>query len=417
MTSPAEYGELMAVAHEHAVRAGAEVQHAAFTDSREASEVLVARGRLLGAVAHHVEVVLGPVRVATWRAIRPVQSGADVPDAAGRIPQAVVSWISALRTAADVSHEAEPDGSGDRDVNAAVVELRAARDMVRAASDLIATHRGLDGALRPGAPFPLAAADLGGLLARAIDVACVIASNEPWALRAREAGVPRRELDRALPLDSPLRVHTQAVSQLLGDPVSTIDAVTVARPAIDTADPAIEWRLRTDRIRARMEQHAADGRVSARTLHDVASLTLVVHHVLTTSHRTDIARADMDPLAAARLVTHLAPLRSAEPADPTIRADVQRLLDIAHPRRATTMDTGDRIRMLRAIEASVPTLAAAQATATRLATALTDAWIPARRLPGYLRSPHPPGRAVQPAPTFRPDRTDGVDHARHPTLT
>lgn len=402
----------MTAAHEHAVRARAEVQHAAFAGSRVAGEVLDARGRLLDAVAHHVEVAIGPVRVATWTAIRPVPPRTPTADP---VPQAVVSWISTLRTAAHVSHEHVPDSSGSRDVHAAVVDLRAARELVRAASDLIATHRGLDGALLPGAPFPLAATDLGGLVTRAIDVAGAIASNEPWALRAREAGVPRRELDRALPLDSPLRVHTQALSRLLGDLASTIDTITVARPAIDTTDPAIEWRLRTDRIRARIEHHAANGRVSARTLHDIASLTLVVHHVLTTNHPHDAAHAVMVPSAAARLVAHLAPLRSAHPADPTIRADVLRLLDLAHP--STTPDTGDRVRILRAIEASVPTVDSAQLTATRLAATLTDAWVPARRLPGYLRSPHPPGRAVQPAPAFSPANSDGVDHARHPTLT
>lgn len=402
MTPPAEYGQLMAAAHQHATRARLTTQRAAFSGTHDASKVLEARRELLASFAHHVEVVLGPVQVATWAAIRPTEP----PPGRDGVPAAVASWIRALHdaTANDTGAGMRADGRGAidmhrrRDVDPpAAAELRAAREMVRAAGDLIATHRGRDGGLRPGAAFPLAAPDVGGLLARAIGVASVVASNEPWAVRTHQAGVPRTIVDRALPLGSRLLEQTRELAGLLGDPESTIDAVTVARPAIDTSDPAVEWRLRTDRIRGCIEQHALDGRVSARTLHDIASLTLVVHHVLATSGQPALASADV--AGAAQLAVHLAPLRSAEPADPVIRADIQRLLDLAHP-SSTDCHADGRGRLLRAIGDSVPTITSSQQTATRLASATTDAWIPARRMPRYLRSPHPPGRAVQPAPTY-----------------
>lgn len=406
MTPPAEYGQLMAAAHRHATRAHLIVQQAPLSGPGHAAEVLNARRQLLAAIVDHGEVVLGPVQVATWSAIRPTEPHPDRDD----VSTAVVSWIRALRdtTPTGTGIDTGPGAAGrgaagvprPDDVDPpAVAELRAAREAVRAAGDLVATHRGPDGALRAGAAFPLAAPDVGGLLARAIEVASVVASNEPWAVRARQAGVPRTVIDRALPLSSRLLEQTRELADLLGDPQSSIDTVTVARPAIDTSDPAVEWRLRTDQIRTRIEQHALDGRVSARTLHDVASLTLVVHHVLATSGQPTPEPADV--AAAAQLVAHLAPLRSAEPADLVIRADVQRLLDLAHPHSTVCRDT-DRVRLLRAIEGSVPTITASQRTASRLASATTDAWIPARRMPRYLRSPHPPGRAVQPAPTYPP---------------
>lgn len=411
MTGPAKYGQLMTIAHQHATRARLTTQRAAFPSAHDASEVLEARRVLLASIAHHVEVVLGPVQVATWAAIRPTE---PPPDRDG-VPAAVASWIRALHDTTGNGAGMRADGRGaidmyrTRDIDPpAAAELRAAREMVRAAGDLIATHRGRDGGLRPGAAFPLATLDVGGLLARAIGVASVVASNEPWAVRAHQAGIPRTVVDRALPLGSRLLEQTRELADLLGDPESTIDAVTVARPAIDTSDPAVEWRLRADRIRGRIEQRALDGRVSARTLHDVASLTLVVHHVLATSGQPTPAPAELSE--ATRLAVHLAPLRSAEPADPVIRADVQRLLDLAHP-NSTVGHSDGRGRLLRAIEDSVPTISASQQTATRLASATTDVWIPARRLPRYLRSPHPPGRAVQPAPAYPPAPVPAFDGA------
>ena len=196
-------------------------------------------------------------------------------------------------------------------------------------------------------------------------------------------------------------------------PDSAVAPVTVHAAGPDTSSPAAEWRSRLDRIATRLRAAQSHGRVSVRTLHDVATLGLVTSHVLATSHSL---RASDTPTSPAldpalgpateqwrALTAHLAPLRSTEPADRVIREDVDRLLAIAHP--GSTADPAEGRQLLQTMRASLPTLDACSAVADRLLATSFDAWVPAKPRRPYLPDLHRPGhaaRAAEPPPTGFP---------------
>lgn len=397
-STPVTYAELMDHARLCAARAQRNIARTALADADAARYVLASRARLLSEVARHVEVTLGAGVVQAWRHSAPARRGTDERD---RRVRYALAWLDALapsRGERGGQHRAPTPQSG-RPV--AGVHLDRARVLVAAASDLIATHRGPDGALRPTASPALGTADAMGLLAAPVRLAAMVAPVEPLALRCRQAGLPRATIDDALPLGDPVTVASWNLAAAMRFPDSAVAPVTAHASAVDTSSPAAEWVSRLDRIATRLRVLEARGRVSVRSLHDLATLGLVTSHVLTTSTRTGPDSTTPPVLGPVTeqwrvLAAHLAPLRSTEPVDRVIRHDVERLLSLAHPGSST--DPVARRQVVAAMRAGVATLDDCAQVASRLMRASSDAWIPATPRRPYLPDLHRPGQAAHPAP-------------------
>ncbi len=275
------------------------------------------------------------------------------------------------------------------------------------ATDLIATHHELNGALRLGSPLSLAVGDLGSLLTSTTRLVAVVAPTEPLALRCREAGMTRSALDAHLPVGDRLLDDTWALARTLRFADSAVVELTVARPGIDADTPAEEWAQRMTRVHARLHRRVIGGRVSVRTLLDVARLGLVTSHVLDTSGRRDhpAQAAITDQWRA--VLADLDPLHSIEPLDRVLRHDVERMLHIARPSTGATFPT-QWGALLATIEAMVPTMNACSDLAHQSRCHSTDAWVPAAPRRAYLRDVHAPAtlpaarRPLQPHGRTRP---------------
>jgi hypothetical protein len=381
-----------------AARAQRAIARTAFADAGAARYVLTARARLLAEIAHHGDVTLGAGVVQAWWDSAPAHRGVEERD---RRVRYALAWLDTLTpSAAGLDGETSPPtpGSG-RPV--AGVHLDRARVLVAAASDLIATHRDPDGFLRPTASPAVGTTDAVGLLSAPARLTAMAAPVEPLALRCRQAGLPRATIDAALPLGDPITAASWDLAAALRFPDSAVAPITAHAAGVDTSSPAVEWGSRLDRIATRLRAAEARGRISVRTLHDLATLGLVTSHVLTTSTRDEpdpTTPLVLGPVTEQwrALTAHLAPLRSTQPADRVIRADVDRLLTITHPGSST--DPLARHRLVNAMRAGVPAMDACAVVADRLMAASTDAWIPAKPRRPYLPDLHRPGHAAHPAP-------------------
>ena len=391
MTPPrVTYGELMDDARRAAHQGMNALARERFPDTSGARATVAIRAELLAEIGQHTVTVLGSTRVATWREGVPPRR---CPEFRQPAVIATLAWIDTL-----IDH-GRPHPVSLPTPESAVAAGHWARSLrlVRAATDLVATHQDARGAVRSGTPRDLALADVGGLLASATRLVNVIAPIEPLAVRARQAGMTPAEVDRALPLADRLLEDTYALEGALRFPMSAVTGLPLHRAHIGTGEPAVEWRERLDRVHARMHRHAQRGRTSVRTLHDVATLALVTSHVLTSSGLRDPATGPDLTGQWRAVLAHLAPLRSIERHDRVIRHDTERMLDLARSAR-TAGDPPARGRLIRAIDAGVPTMDACSGLADRLLAQTTDAWIPAKPHAPYLRDLHPPGTAARRAP-------------------
>lgn len=402
---PVTYAELMDGARLCAARAQRAIARTAMLDADAARYVLDSRARLLSEVARHVEVTLGAGLVRAWRESAPARRGTDQRDRRVRV---ALAWLDALvpPTGERGGQHCPLTPESGRPV--AGVHLDRARVLVAAASDIIATHRGPGGALRPTGSPSLGTADAMGLLSAPVRLAAMVAPVEPLALRCRQAGLPRATIDDALPLGDPVTVASWSLAAAIRFTDSAVAPVTAHAAGLDTSSPAAEWVSRLDRIATRLRALEGRGRISVRSLHDLATLGLVTSHVLTTSTRIGPEPATPPALGPVTeqwrvLAAHLAPLRSTEPVDRVIRQDVEALLRIAHP--GSSIDPLARHQVVAAMRAGVATLDACAQVAGRLMIASTDAWIPATPRRPYLPDLHRPGQAAHaapPAPTCFP---------------
>jgi hypothetical protein len=386
VTSPVTYGDLMDHARRSAHRGMNALAHAPLADSPAAAATLAARARLLAGLGQHATALIGAPRLEAWRAGTPHRHS---PDHGSATVRAVLAWITALES----SHTSTPPLTSTLAGSAAGHWARAAA-LVERASDLVATHHTPTGVTRPGTPVALAHGDVGPLLASTTRLVAVIAPTEPLALRCRQAGMTRTDLDRQLPVGDRLLDDTWGLARTLRFTHSAVADLTVARPGIDADTPADEWAQRMTRVHARLHRHVNHGRVSVRTLHDLARLGLVTSHVLATSGRRNPTQAKVTDQWRA-VLADLDPLHSIEPHDRVLRHDVDRLLHLARPASTSGLDQDG---LLDAIAASAPTMDACSALAAQALARSTDVWIPAAPRRSYLPDVHAPGHAARRAP-------------------
>lgn len=382
------YGDLMDRARGHTIHALRLLGGSSFASPDDARDAVRARADLLSGLAVQAQAVIGPARLAALREHPVTRRTVDPVDPRVRH---LLAWIDSLT---EPSQHCPPSPStldalrarGICDPSPIAGAYRAATLAIAAATDLVATHfDGGTGAVRPWTPPPLAGSGYGIPVAEAARVAALAAELEPLALRCRQAGLTRSDVDRHLPLTDGLVDQTWAVAADWGFPASGVRDLTVARPAIRTLDPAAEWADRIHRVRDRMRGHLDAGHAGVRTLQDIARLGTVISHILATS-RPDAPKEQ--PAITHRwqsLTEYLAPLRSTEPADPAIRGHVERMLDLARPAHTDDMPRA-RDRLLRAITDTTGVLDECAAIADRLAASSSDLWIPAKPTRPYLRS-------------------------------
>ena len=388
------YGELMNGARRSAHQATGALAVAPLADAHAARDALTARAELFAAIGRHVTVLIGEPRLAIWRAEVPTRRHPDERTPAVR---AVLAWIDQLERHQPVPEPGPIDDGSVAGPCAAAGHWMRCRELVDHATELVATHHDPAGRVRPGTPEALARADLGPLLADAARLVAVIAPLEPLALRCRQAGLDRAELDAQLPVTDRLLDHTWALVRTLRFPATAVSDLTVARPSIDAIDAGDEWTQRMARVHARLHQHAQRGHVSVRTLHDIARLGLVSSHILDTSGHRDHAQQSAVTDQWRAVLAHLDPLRSIQRHDRGLRLDVERMLHVARTTHAME-SAGAAKRLLGAVATSIPTMDACAAIADRLLAGTADAWIPAPPRRGYLPDPHLPGQAASRAP-------------------
>jgi hypothetical protein len=253
----------------------------------------------------------------------------------------------------------------------------------------------------------LAGADWGPLLIDVARIVALVARTEPLALRCRQVGVSRADIDRHLPVHDTLVDDTWALATAWGFPDPALRELTVAHPPVRIGDPAGEWTDRMRHLYIRMIAHRDTGHVSVRTLQDLARLGTVVSHVLSTtghgSGRQGVVTAEWQAMSG-----HLAPLRSTEPGDRQVRSTIERLLTLASP-VTTAGDPAVRARLLRAIDYSTPVLDQCAVIADKLLATSTDLWMPPKPFPRYLRPVHVWSiRAQRVAPVARPWPRSGL---------
>lgn len=388
----ATYGDVMDRARHAARLAARSLATGTLVDIEDARRVLDARDRLLRTAARHASAVIGPARTATW-AQKP---GRRVVDWRTSHVTSIIAWIDTLARH-DGCSGLEPAASTVPLPDAATHHWLRASELIDAATDLVLTHHLPAGALRLGAPPTLATADPTDLLAPVIELVLDVSSRDVLAARCRQAGMSEHEVDQWLPANDPLHGLTARLRSATPATASPLAHLASSGGPIRAEDPAIEWARRTQRIYQRLAHAAAHGGVSVRTLHDIAAFGLVTAHVLATSGRRPATSVGPVDLWRAQ-ISHLAPLRSMTPADPVIRRDVERLLELAHP-SFTDHDPLARDRLLDALERGIATLDGCSSLAERLlGSGRADAWIPGAPRRAYLPDLCPPGARARRAP-------------------
>jgi len=267
------YGQLMGDAARHIADATVILSFERIADASQARAAVGSYRRLLAAIhAHAWQLAGGSRRTAGITASTSPQRG-DV---------AVVAFIDSL---APTTTRASDPALQQRQAPVGRAWELAARS-VRAATDLLATHRDASGEWRsPEAALLDDPAIRGaGLVAVADLTLALVAAQRDLGLRCGQAGVPRREVARTVPdLGSVATTarditHASAVSdRATGHAGDALAELTVARPGIRLGDPLVELGDRIHRLRAVAWQLTREPHVGVATLVDYAAAGIIVH--------------------------------------------------------------------------------------------------------------------------------------------
>lgn len=331
-TGRTSYADLMGDAAHHVAVAATALSRERLPDAATARAAVESYWQLLGSLHQHAWHLAGGTRRldGITASARP-----DPPDAA------VVRFIDSL--AVTVRHPP----SWEATANGTVVRAwSSAASSVRAASDLLSTHRDLQDAwLTPEAILlddPRVRAD--GLASLGDLARTALAAERDLGLRCGQASVPWREVGRRLPDLEPARLAAQdlardARSGAVGR--SILVELEVARPGIRTDDPFVELGDRVRRLRQTAWQLTHEPHVGMQSLTDFAAAAVILHaHVgayLTRAVPGDVAdlpadstarRAHQGRAAWSRAHLEARQLRTATPGLSLVRADLLSVRDL-----------------------------------------------------------------------------------------
>lgn len=275
------YGDLIARAARAVHDGAAQVQHRPFDTTTEALSAMADFHGVLDAVEGHTWAIINPARAAGI-------TSSHWPDPA---ETAALGMAAQIRK---VTGTLRPHPSLLRP---AVGPWGEAARCLRAASDLLATHRNPDGTPRsPDAAAIQDSAGRAGALARVGDLAdAVVAMEDFLALRAGQAGVSWPEVRRWLPGMAAIRAHARDAA-MTGQPghAGPLDAVGLIGTPIRTGDVLDELGDRLLRLRQSAWQLVNDPNRSIATLRDIATAGIAVHAHTATFHGADLTRAASD---------------------------------------------------------------------------------------------------------------------------
>lgn len=267
MTGRTQYGDMLYDASRHVLAAGVALERERFADALAAKQAVTAWRDLRRALHHHGEQLFGSdVKITGVRASR----CADPRDAAAvRLIDELA--IAGRRSGLDVLPSASP----------AAEAWTAAAGSVRAASDLLATHREMDGAWR--SPYAQVLDDPAARLTGFGDLAALVVpvavAADQLGLRAGQAGMWWRDVERLVPQTRTLLDVALEVRAVAGTPGgdSPLRSMEVARPAVRTDDPVIELGDRLARLHRMAWRLTREERVGVGTLADFAAVGVFVH--------------------------------------------------------------------------------------------------------------------------------------------
>lgn len=321
MSGRAQYGQLLRDAGRHILSASVELDAQPFATRAAAGHAVTAYLDLLHALGRHGRQLVNPdVHLHRPEAVDPRDAlGARLVDHLAHV---------GLRDLGSAKRRAGAAGS-----------WAAAASSVRAATDLLATHRDAHGAWRSPESAVLddpgvRGAGFGELAAIAIPVA---SAGPPLSLRVGQAGYDWQAMEGLVPEVGPLldvALEARALNGLAG--LAPLAAMGVARPAVRSGDPVIELGDRLARLHRVAWQLTREERVGVCALADLSVAGVLVHdHAgrllrarvgsagpVDLSERRGLARLN-EGAASWRLVhLHLRQLRTTTPTPVELRADV-----------------------------------------------------------------------------------------------
>jgi hypothetical protein len=262
VTGRAQYGQLIRDAGRHILAASVELEGQQFANRAVAGRAVKAYLDLLHALGRHGRQLVGP-DVHLHRA-----DAADPRDALG------------ARLVDHLAHVGLRDLGSTKSRAGVAGSWAAAASSVRAATDLLATHRDAQGAWRSPESAVLddpstRGAGFGELAAIAIPVA---SAGSPLSLRVGQAGYDWQAVEGLVPEVGPLlevALEARALNGLAGfAPLATMG---VARPAVRSGDPVVELGDRLARLHRVAWQLTREERVGACTLAGFAVAGVLVH--------------------------------------------------------------------------------------------------------------------------------------------
>lgn len=267
-TGRTSYADLMGDAAHHVAVGATALSRERLPDAATARATVESYWQLLASLHQHAWQLAGGSRRldGVTASARP-----EPPDAA------VVRFIDSLAatTRYQPSWETTPDGP-------VVRAWSAAASSVRVASDLLSTHRDLQGAwLTPEAILlddPRVRAD--GLAGLGDLAGTALAAERDLALRCGQASVPWREVGRRLPDLEPARGAARDLAcdgRLEAGGRSVLVELEVARPGIRTDDPFVELCDRVRRLRQTAWELTHEPHVGMQCLTDYAAAAVILH--------------------------------------------------------------------------------------------------------------------------------------------
>lgn len=288
------YADLLAQAAAH-LRAGSTVLRGdRFWTPNEALDAIGDFHGLLDAIASHGRRLLRPAQLGRLGLTRHR-------DGLPPVERASIDLITRLEA---VTGEARPHPS---QVHLGTTPWARSALALRAAADLVGTHFSTDG--RPRSPdaaevttatFDAGLVDLGRLAVAAL------AHEDPLALRAIQAGVPRTVVAKQLPgLEAISDAARDLATQGLGRLETLLDSLGQTQPRVRSDDPATELSDRMVRLRQGVWNLIADRTDVLPSLRLTAGLGVAVHAHAAAFHGAELTAPDgIAPAGPRALVAH-----------------------------------------------------------------------------------------------------------------
>ncbi len=382
MSDPATFGLLMEEAAARHDAAQWRIITCRFVDEAAARATIAARASMVAALREQVDAIREFPSIEDLRAldVERFLSEGVIANPRGFLPErtsGIERWSATVESISACSPL--DDGSAAP----AADRYREATQLIRAATDLLGTHRTTESMPQLAPAF--------GASRPALELAMAASEGSHFLMtRAHQAGMRAKEIRACLPIGHDVQLHDAAAALLSVTPGIPDDLpATRLAGTVRTDTLAHEWSDLVDRIAGRLDRLASSTEVDVRTLGYVAFVALL-NDRLTGGRDAEQWRAVVDQLRA---------WKGVSPADPRIVEDQRRLRAIAlqissQPRSAETRDV---------IAAALLCRVAVDAMASTANTVMPSVrrWQPAEHkpTPAYLQEVKAGPNLVRFAPT------------------